>query len=88
MTYSNETSISAWVKALQSEPFYAILSGFIPACYSSYTTEGIGANSIPGVSTFYDFTACDSFYSLPIYIKFVSAARHDSVTGVYACIME
>lgn len=25
MIYSNETSISTWVKTLQSEPFYAIL---------------------------------------------------------------
>ena len=34
--------------------------------------------------TFHGFTACDSFYSLPIHIKLVSASRHDSVTGVYA----
>ena len=34
MTYCKETSISSWVKTLRSDPFYAILSGFIPACYS------------------------------------------------------
>lgn len=55
MTYCNVTSISAWVEKLQSEPFYAILSGFIPACYSSSKAEGICADSIPGVGTFYDF---------------------------------
>lgn len=55
MLYTNETSISSWVKTLQSEPFYAILSGFIPACYSASKAEGIYADSIPGVGTFYDF---------------------------------
>ncbi len=34
--------------------------------------------------TYHGFTASDSFYSLPIHIKFVNAKRHDSVTGVYA----
>ncbi|MGB9592495.1 MAG: transposase, partial [Candidatus Kryptoniota bacterium] len=34
--------------------------------------------------SFHCFTACDSFYSLPIHIKCVTAERHDSVTGVYA----
>ncbi|EQB86572.1 hypothetical protein J2Z44_002313 [Clostridium punense] len=44
MTYSNETSISAWVNTLQSESFYVILSGFIPVCYSSRKTGGIYAD--------------------------------------------
>lgn len=55
MCYCKETSISSWVKTLRSEPFYAILSGFIPACYSPSKVEGIVIDQIPGVGTFYDF---------------------------------
>ena len=55
MAYCKETSISSWIKTLRSEPFYAILSGFIPACYSPFKTEGILADQIPGIGTFYDF---------------------------------
>lgn len=33
--------------------------------------------------TFHGFTACDSKYDLPLHIKSVSAARHDSVTGIF-----
>lgn len=52
MTYSRETSISLWVKTLQSEPFYAILSGFIPACHFPSKNEVIAADTIPSVGTF------------------------------------
>ena len=55
MAYCKETSISSWIKTLRSEPFYAILSGFIPACYSPFKAEGILADQIPGIGTFYDF---------------------------------
>lgn len=55
MIYCKETSISLWVSKLRSDPFYAILSGFTPACYFSYKAEGISADKIPGVGTFYDF---------------------------------
>jgi len=55
MLYCKETSISSWVSKLRSNPFYAILSGFIPSCYFPYKAEGIVADKIPGVGTFYDF---------------------------------
>lgn len=55
ITYCKETSISSWIKTLRSEPFYAILSDFIPACYSPSKAEGILADQIPGIGTFYDF---------------------------------
>jgi hypothetical protein len=55
MAYCKETSISSWIKTLRSEPFYAILSGFIPACYAPFKAEGILADQIPGIGTFYDF---------------------------------
>lgn len=55
MSYSETTSISSWVKTLRCDPFYAILSGFVPACYSDSKAEGILADTIPGVGTFYDF---------------------------------
>lgn len=32
---------------------------------------------------FHTFTACGSRYDLPIHLKCVSAARHDSITGIY-----
>ena len=40
--FGNDGSITKWVKKLNSEPFWAILSGFYP-------------NDVPGVGTFYDF---------------------------------
>ncbi len=55
MTLTGETSIPNWVNTLRSEPFYAILSGFLPACFSTSKVEGIPADPIPGVGTFYDF---------------------------------
>ncbi|MBF7083625.1 hypothetical protein IT084_11635, partial [Desulfallas sp. Bu1-1] len=55
MTLKGETSISKWVDTLKSEPFYAILSGFLPACFSSVKVDNIPADPIPGVGTFYDF---------------------------------
>lgn len=33
--------------------------------------------------TFHGFTTCDSKYDLPLHLKSVSAARHDSVTGIF-----
>ena len=33
MTLTGETSITKWVDKLRSDPFYDILSGFIPACH-------------------------------------------------------
>lgn len=55
MAYAKVTSISHWVKILRSDPFYAILSGFVPACISKSEAEGIQADTLPGVGTFYDF---------------------------------
>ncbi|MEW6624647.1 MAG: hypothetical protein AB1420_16235 [Bacillota bacterium] len=55
MTLKGETSISNWVDTLRAEPFYAILSGFLPACFSTTKVDGIFADPIPGVGTFYDF---------------------------------
>lgn len=40
--YGEKASISKWVRTLNSNPFWAILSGFHPA-------------NVPGVGTFYDF---------------------------------
>ena len=40
--HGNSASITKWVETLQSEPFWAILSGFKPYC-------------VPGIGTFYDF---------------------------------
>jgi len=54
MTLTGETSITKWVDKLRSDPFYAILSGFIPACNED--PDQSTAESIPGVGTFYDFT--------------------------------
>ena len=117
MTLTGETSIPKWVDTLKSDPFLAVLSGFLPACFSSVKADDIPADLIPGIGTlkpgercdcprlfadptaswgwdscnehyfyghtFHGFTACDSFYSLPIHIKCVSGERHDSVTGAY-----
>lgn len=55
MTHIGETSIHEWVKTLKTNPLYAILSGFYPACYSLTEAEGCFADSLPGVGTFYDF---------------------------------
>ncbi|MEW8987634.1 MAG: transposase, partial [Bacillus sp. (in: firmicutes)] len=55
MAFTGETSIPRWVETLKSDPFYAILSGFLPACFSTYKVDGIFADSLPGVGTFYDF---------------------------------
>jgi hypothetical protein len=44
-----ETSILSWVKTLRSDPFYAILSGFIPTCYLDCKSEGIHVDRIPGI---------------------------------------
>ena len=55
MSFSGETSISNWVVTLKSNPFYAILSGFLPACFHPTGSEEFKADSIPGVGTFYDF---------------------------------
>ncbi|AKA72222.1 hypothetical protein [Clostridium scatologenes] len=55
MIYTKETSISEWIKTLRSNPLLSILSGFIPVCYSTYKAEGICADPVPGVGTFYDF---------------------------------
>ena len=55
MTLCGETSISAWVDTLHAEPFYSILSGFLPACFSTVKVKGLSADTLPGVGTFYDF---------------------------------
>lgn len=55
MTFKGVTSIPAWVDTLRSDPFFAILSGFIPACLGSSRIDGLDADPIPGVGTFYDF---------------------------------
>ncbi len=55
MTLTGETSIPKWVNTLKSEPFYTILSGFLPACFSTTKIQDISADTIPGVGTFYDF---------------------------------
>ena len=55
MAFKGVTSISDWVNTLRSEPFFAILSGFIPACLGSSRIVGLAADPIPGVGTFYDF---------------------------------
>jgi len=55
MTFKGVTSIPAWVDTLRSDPFFAILSGFIPACLGSSKIDGLDADTIPGVGTFYDF---------------------------------
>lgn len=55
MSLKGETSIPKWVETLRTDPFYAILSGFLPACVSTVKVEGIPADPIPGVGTFYDF---------------------------------
>ena len=55
MSFKSELSIPAWVDTLRSDPFFAILSGFIPACLGSSRIEGVNADPIPGVGTFYDF---------------------------------
>lgn len=55
MPFNNKTSVQEWVKELRSNPFFAIVSGFIPACMGSSRIEGIDADPIPGVGTFYDF---------------------------------
>jgi hypothetical protein len=55
MTLMGETSIAKWVDTLKSDPFYAILSGFLPVCFSSDKVSDTPADPIPGVGTFYDF---------------------------------
>ena len=55
MTLTGETSISRWVDTLRADPFYAIVSGFLPASFSDCRREGVNADPIPGVGTFYDF---------------------------------
>ena len=55
MAQKGVTSIPAWVDTLRSEPFFAILSGFIPACLGSSRIDGLAADPIPGVGTIYDF---------------------------------
>jgi hypothetical protein len=55
MPFNNKNSIPEWVNQLKSNPFFAIVSGFIPACMGSSRIEGIDADPIPGVGTFYDF---------------------------------
>lgn len=55
MSLTGETSISKWVDTLRSNPFFAIVSGFLPACMGSSRIENINADPIPGVGTFYDF---------------------------------
>ena len=47
LTLTGETSIAKWVDTLKSDPFYAILSGFLPACFSSENVSDIpGAKSV------------------------------------------
>jgi hypothetical protein len=59
MTLSGETSITKWVETLQTNPFYTILSGFIPADYldshPNAKRDKFPADTLPGVGTFYDF---------------------------------
>lgn len=55
MTLTGETSIPKWVDSLRSDPFLAVLSGFLPACFSTVKVDGIPADPIPGVGTFYDY---------------------------------
>jgi hypothetical protein len=55
MSFNHKTSIPEWVTTLRADPFFAIISGFIPACLSSSRIVGIDADPIPGVGTFYDF---------------------------------
>lgn len=55
MTLTGETRISNWVDTLRSDTFYAILSGFLPACLYNSKVDSIPADPIPGVGTFYDF---------------------------------
>lgn len=55
MTLSGETSISNWVKTLKSNPFFAVLSGFIPAFMGNSNIDSVDADPIPGIGTFYDF---------------------------------
>jgi hypothetical protein len=52
MPLTGETSIPKWVNTLRSNPFFAIVSGFIPACMSSSRIQGVDADPIPGVGTF------------------------------------
>jgi len=55
MTLTGETSIPNWVDTLRSDPFVAVLSGFLPACFSAVKVDDIPADPIPGVGTFYDY---------------------------------
>ncbi|MDN5301870.1 MAG: hypothetical protein PWQ60_1384 [Thermoanaerobacteraceae bacterium] len=55
MSFKGEARISSWVDTLRSDPFFAILSGFLPGCLGSSRIEGIPADPIPGVGTFYNF---------------------------------
>lgn len=59
MTLSGETSITKWVETLQTNPFYAVLSGFIPADYLNSHPDAnldeIPADTLPAIGTFYDF---------------------------------
>jgi hypothetical protein len=55
MTFHGETSISKWVETLRADPFYAILSGFLPACNDISRQVPDSMDPIPGVGTFYDF---------------------------------
>ena len=55
MTLTGETSFSKWVDILRADPFYAIVSGFLPASFSKPHCEDVTADPIPGVGTFYDF---------------------------------
>jgi len=55
MSFNGETSISDWVDTLRSNPFFAIVSGFLPACLGYSRIKGLDADPIPGIGTFYDF---------------------------------
>lgn len=55
MSLTGETSIPNWVDTLKTDPFYAILSGFLPACFSNTKVVTIPADTVPGIGTFYDF---------------------------------
>jgi hypothetical protein len=46
MTLTGESSIPNWVDTLRSDPFLAVLSGFLPACFSSVRADDIPADTI------------------------------------------
>jgi hypothetical protein len=70
MAFKGATSIPARVDTLRSDPFFAILSGLIPACLGTSRIDGLTADPIPGVGTFYDLWIGAFFYVTLLSIEF------------------